>query len=262
MGPNVIDSVDTVQGLSSKLLRDVVHGVPRVGIGSESNVDDHIHALLDLLAWHHYLVSHGDRPEHRVQLVIGRGSHTDAALPAVRTLRSTHTGSPQVEILVESERDPVISRLMQERRRRSTALDRARTRIPQCVVFNRTHRNRLRDPRPVPGRQTAPARPTAVEPTRHRNVVASSRRPPDRRARSDGGYLRVGKANCPRRLPSKRGTRSMVAANVTGYRESLAMAIGRISELVRALERVDGELLDHGLPEHAPELPSSEVSAR
>ncbi len=255
MGPNVIDSVDTVQGLSSKLLRDVVNGVPRVGIGSESNVDDHIHALLDLLAWHHYLVSHGDRPEHRVQLVIGRGPHTDAALPAVRTLRSTHTGSPQVEILVESERDPGHfevdageaptfngARPSEYAGYLNAWYSIAPTGIASEILDRSPDARRLRlypQLSSPPGAGTWSLRLDGLQigelgPT--------------------GGYLRVGKGELSSQIAVQtwhkiNGGGEELPVNET----SLATAIGRISELVRALERVDGELLDHGLPEHALE---------
>ena len=255
MGADAIDTVDTVRGLSSKLLRDVVGGLPRIGIGSESNVDDHIHALLDLLAWHHYLVSHGEKPQRRVQLVIGRGPHTEAALPAVRTLRATHTGSPQIEVLVESAGDP----------------GHFETDTGEAPTFNGT--------RPTDYASYLSAWysivPTGIASemldrspdARRLRLYPQLSSPPNAGVwslRLDGlqigelgpteGHLRVGGGEMSSQVAVKTwhkingGGEALLVTETT-----LGAAIERISELVRGLERVDGQLLDHGVPEHALE---------
>lgn len=255
MGPGAIDSVDTARGLSSKLLRDVVHNVPRVGIGSESSVDDHIHALLDLLAWHHYLVSHGDRPEHRVQLVVGRGPSTDAALPAVRTLRWTHTGAPEVEVLVESDSNP-------------GDFEADTGEAPTFSGLRPTeYAGYLNGWYSIAPTGMASEILDRSPDARRLRLYPQLSNPPDGgkwSLRLDGlqigelgpteGYLRVGKGE----LSSQRAVQMWHKINGGGEalpvtETSLDAAIGRISELVRELERVDGGLLDHGVPEHALE---------
>ncbi len=255
MGPDAIDSVDTVRGLSSKLLRDFVQNVPRIGIGSESNVDDHIHALLDLLAWHHYLVTHGDKPEHRVQLVIGRGPHTGAALPAVRTLRWTHAGSPEIEVLVESE---INSGQFETDTGEAPTFNGARpteyagyldgwysitpTGIASEILDRSPDARRLRL---YPQLSTPPV---AEKWSLRLDGLQIGELGPS------GGYLRVGGGELSSQVAVQTWHQINGGGEALSVTEStLDVAIGRISELVRGLERVDGGLLDHGVPEHALE---------
>lgn len=103
LGAHIDETMDSARGLSSRLMRAKSDGVLKVGVDSEATVDEHIHALVDLLAWHHYEVSHETKVENRVQLALGRGAYTEESLPPLRTLRTAHTGSPMIELYVEDE---------------------------------------------------------------------------------------------------------------------------------------------------------------
>jgi hypothetical protein len=59
MGSDVKDGADTIRGLSSNLLCERQGDILRIGLGGEASVNDHLHALIDLLAWHHYEVARG-----------------------------------------------------------------------------------------------------------------------------------------------------------------------------------------------------------
>jgi hypothetical protein len=103
LGPHLVEHQDRIRGLSSRLMRSHEGGLLKAGIRCDATVDEHIHALLDLFAWHHYEVSRGAKLEDRVQLAVSRGPNTVAALPPLRTLRMAHTGSPHIETFVERD---------------------------------------------------------------------------------------------------------------------------------------------------------------
>jgi hypothetical protein len=102
IGRGLIETTDRGRGISSKLPRALTPDGLVGGVGAESDLDDHVDALVDLLALHHYEVLAGVKPHNCVRLVIGEGPRTAAALEALASLRHAHTGWPRIDIRVLS----------------------------------------------------------------------------------------------------------------------------------------------------------------
>jgi hypothetical protein len=250
--------MDTARGLSSRLLRAEIDGVLKIGMcgNKEEKVNEHVHALLDLLAWHYYEVTHGKRLANRVQLVLGRGQHTASALPPLRTLCATHTGAPRIELCVESASDP--GSLMKADVGEAPTFDgerpttwvqyldgwagRAVEGLAKELLARSSDQDRLRL---YPQLSNSPE--TGLWSLRLDGLQVGQVGERD-------GVLQVGGDG----ESSQKAVRAW--REVTGDKKSVAVtldtvdsAVDLIHQLVERLGATSGELLDHGVPEHALE---------
>jgi hypothetical protein len=253
LGRKVDDSKDLDRGLSSRLLRVRQPDVLKVGIGDDADVNDHVHALLDLLAWHHYEVAHGTKPGNLVQLVMGESSQTEKALPPLRTLRESHSGSPKIELCVlREDRTLAVDESAPPTFESGSAQTwsgyladwyaKSPAGVAQAVLDAAPERDRLRL---YPQLSTSP--------TKGRWSL-----------RMDGlqvgevgeaeGVLQVGSSEAS----SQKAVKAWLDVSdgqkaVPFSTENLAQAVTLIGELAKRLGPSDGGLLDHGVPEHAVE---------
>jgi hypothetical protein len=253
LGPHCLNKMDTLRGLSSRLMRSHEGGLLKVGVDHAATVDEHIHALLDLFAWHHYEVSRGEKLENRVQLAISRGANTESALPPLRTLRMAHTGSPHIELFVEREDgyieedfgDPPIFDGPEPARYAGyleSWYSRSLIGLPAQLMRSSLDSDRLRLYPQLSASPTSGRWSLRVDGLQVGEVGETS------------GILGVGQLEISSQKAAQ-AFREVIggASEFTFSKDSVGQASELIHGLVERLGYTSGELLDHGVPEHALE---------
>lgn len=252
MGRGVVEKTDAARGLSIRLLRNVDGGVLTIGVVAESEVDHHVHALLDLLAWHHYEIAARTKPANHVRIGLARGNKTELALPALRTLQRNHTGSPHIEIHVESRDDAEPQFILDEGdpptfdgadpTRYAKYLEawykREPTGLAQELLRRSPDAERLRLYPQLS--QAASGQWSLRLDGLQVGLVGES-----------SGTLQVGGTESSSQIAAK--TWRMLGGDLAVTPDTLDDAVNRIHQLALSLGDEPGELLDHGLPEHALE---------